>query len=118
MTTTKHTPGPWHTQDVDHLDGDDGGGACVVWVTAARANICQVVEDDEIGPTIAAMKANAALIAAAPNLLAACERLTIAAEVFAGSEPDMPTYKADEREFEEALKEARAAIAKAKGATP
>ncbi len=58
---TEHTPGPWRC--VEPAPGDD------CWrILATDANIAHVLPEDEV-------EANAALIAAAPDLLAACERL-------------------------------------------
>ena len=48
--------------------------------------------------------------AAADGLHAALSRLANAAETLVGSDPDMPGYRDDEREFDAALEGARAAL--------
>lgn len=95
--TTKHTPGPWTM----HPRGEDGAEVraitSVAWCGIASthgASGSQVIRADEA-------QANARLIAAAPDLLAACEAIIDAATPWA---PDTP-----------ALMMVRAAIAKAKG---
>ena len=91
MTKVKHTPGPWHISSDDPLavraedgDGDD-------WEVANAVDYCGFPEIQS--------KANARLIAAAPDLLAALERLA-----------ESPMFLAIEGHAE-----ATAAIAKAKG---
>lgn len=62
--TAQHTPGPWQYHVT--VDGDAivaGGGK----VRVAEALVCDVGYEDE--------RANARLIAAAPDLLAACEAM-------------------------------------------
>lgn len=76
MTDTKHTPGPWSVDAdgnvVTRLNvGDDDG-----IIALANRHVAFVDSDT--------CRANAALIAAAPDLLAACERLTKLVEELAG----------------------------------
>ena len=97
---SKYTPGPWivsdiYPADVYAKDSTTGRGRCVsTGVDIRGGNVCNTAED----------RANAALIAAAPELLAAlervlvCHRLKISLDTNAG-----------------AVEQARAAIAKAKG---
>jgi len=75
MSTPKHTPGPWQVNltRVDH--------AIFRWHIASEKNgsafpICEHVIESE--PTGAEQLANARLIAAAPDLLAAVEELVAA----------------------------------------
>lgn len=77
---TKHTPAPWAVEpDYDDIDGTvliHGAADCpgltpVALVYTADAFPC--VEDEDRAAFEAECKANAALIAAAPDLLAACE---------------------------------------------
>lgn len=89
-----HTPGPWRISDsswvTNHRDIDaptHGALAVVVWR----------MEEDERSPEC---EANAALIAAAPDLLAALEVAADALEM---------------AEFFEKAAQARAALAKARG---
>ena len=98
----EHTPGPWRIQDT--YDGTipvDG------WSEEGEESIeiCRVSLDNE---TEATQSANAALIAAAPELLAALEAIA-GGHVMAGRE-----FSALEC-IHEYQKIARAAIAKAKG---
>lgn len=97
---TKHTAGPWTVGDghIWHADEATGmgfrfapiefNGGCLAWVASDEG-------DHEAEP-------NARLIAAAPELLEACERCIAALQ--ANGAPNC-----------EAAKEARAAIAKARG---
>lgn len=105
MTTThtnetKHTPGPWsHTPMKDTIWANDGETkvatlADLPWVTLSSGRRCS---DD------ATEQANARLIAAAPELLAALERFTRWYEQ--NSVPDLQGVACD----------AFQAIAKAKG---
>jgi hypothetical protein len=92
--TTKHTPGPWGYHVT--VDGDAivaGGGK----IRVAEALVRDVSHEDE--------RANARLIAAAPDLLAALEALarSFSAVAYAAWTPEMHA--------------AVAAIAKAKGET-
>lgn len=75
MNTTSHTPGPWKIAD----DNDNRPTGC----------ICSAVCDTQIiaagrvnGYTIAEGMANARLIAAAPELLDACEKAGSVSEGF------------------------------------
>jgi hypothetical protein len=73
MPRTQHTPGPWH---VGEADGS-------LWVSGHDTNanvLCEIVGRDEgLRPGTTDLTpedcANARLIAAAPELLAACEQL-------------------------------------------
>ena len=91
MTTT-HTPGPWAT----YINGGKDG-----WIANAEGDLiaCAVRGDN--------MAANARLIAATPDLLAALEALADCAGITA-----LPGFRA---ELDAAMKDARAAIANAKG---
>ncbi len=113
MKTTEHTPGPWeyvptHNHDSPHdieIQGDrrkhKGGADSVCWLATVKGN----ATSGDIP------EANARLIAAAPDLLAACEELCHRLEVnelvnrphAPGNEYDQPAYD-----------RAKAAIAKAK----
>lgn len=89
---SKHTPGPWHfapSLDDTYVvcESDDNGASTVALVYAADA-----------------AKPDARLIAAAPDLLAALEKVLAAYE--AAREPGHGTILIDE---------ARAALAKARG---
>lgn len=89
MSGAKHTPGQWRL-DALTIIGDSGEGQHPV----AFAD----------GPTMAISDANATLIAAAPDLLAACEAL-LAGHVVGFTHAERVA----------AIAAARAAIAKAKG---
>lgn len=69
--STKHTPGPWrqHGCRIEWIDPKDG------WA-AVLAHVYEKGPDTDIEP--GADMANARLIAAAPDLLAACEALVAA----------------------------------------
>lgn len=99
---SKHTPGPWSI-------GDDNNATCEVIAGPVAIPLDRIGRSPDAGSEYIIsrdeMSANARLIAAAPDLLAALERL----ERLSGSAmmTDDPA-----REW------ARAAIAKAKGVTP
>jgi hypothetical protein len=61
---TQHTPGPWE------VDGDRDGDQLLVIQSESKGEICNVTFTLGYGH---ADEANARLIAAAPDLLAACE---------------------------------------------
>lgn len=61
----KHTPGPWH---VEPLQADEGKSLAI---TSKESGIIAIIEPDDMGVfTKGTDKANASLIAAAPELLA------------------------------------------------
>lgn len=93
MKETKHTPGPWK------VNGHPGNNAGTDWrqVTDCKENPVFIAE---------CHKNNARLIAAAPEMLEALERLLVA--------PDL-NWDHMEQESIDAMEQARAAIAKAKG---
>jgi len=105
-----HTPGPWQQRDdqtpegwvtiIGNIDGEyiDGKPECTYDV------IC--VCEDEYGERLPNVSANARLIAASPDLLTALQMLVA----------DFGDYPASERPCL-AFDKARAAIAKATGAT-
>jgi hypothetical protein len=89
MTATKHTPGPWVAIDHEIFADNQSRNIADVWISFAN------IEDEEA-------KANARLIAAAPDLLEALEAFAEYAEKGTWGSLDPVT-------------QARAAIAKAKG---
>ena len=94
---TNHTPGPWE------WDAEPGHG---VWVSSEDVGICQVDFDRAL--TDADYKANARLIAAAPDLLDAAQtayKAMIAAELSDSSRA----------EWESSIAKLNQAIAKATG---
>jgi len=120
---TKHTPGPWKVSVMmatDDMIVRDGGGA---WVHSSRrieaasgALICEVTSDSWIEgansgyPLVrsrAEMLANAALIAAAPEMLEALKTMVKIGDLHYGM--------ATGEKGGPAIQKARAAIAKAEG---
>jgi hypothetical protein len=102
VTTTKHTPGPWKLRDHPLMPGApvevvDARGLAVV-------HLCAAGEKTYDGDTTAA---NAALIAAAPDLLVA------AAELLA--DLDARSLYRRRPGLEDAADTLRAAVAKARG---
>lgn len=92
---TTHTPGPWKAEGWESVVVNDANGNTLVLMPGASYGL-------------AAVKANAALIAAAPDLLAACKAVE---DAWTGGE------SGDWRgALDLALGMARAAIAKARGA--
>jgi hypothetical protein len=96
--TQKHTPGPWFNRDNESIRCSDEDNSIVCFIALSHASC-------------ATRKSDADLIAAAPDLLAACQRVANIA--------DWDGYNIDPIHFKEALYElretARAAIAKARG---
>jgi len=95
-TKTGHTPGPWtiSTQRPDHPG---------ILVLGDSKNVCQTFHDPETPESVQESEADAALIAAAPELLAALYDAVAALE-----------EREQDENGEAALNTCRAAIAKAK----
>jgi len=123
MSDSKHTPGPWEASAVTHFDSGltyvsvrpvtpDPETMRPLLMANKEYHICRMTHT-AAQHAIAMHIANASLIAAAPDLLAAVERLM-----------DQPTMNpidmtTDQRkELWAAHAEARAAIAKATNTTP
>lgn len=99
-----HTPGPWNA----HKGTGGDPERCYVTQDAPLPYMIAEVENGAPGDTLETEWANALLIAAAPDLLAACSILD--------GLDWCPGYELSQVErLEEALKAARAAIAKATG---
>lgn len=103
-----HTPGPWNAEYDDY--GDEiwfGGYDCGTW-KVGPAYLGGHGNDPVVKAT---MEADARLISAAPDLLAACEIAENLADAVARLAPE----KVDRFKTLEALGVIRAAIAKARG---
>jgi hypothetical protein len=92
-----HTPGPWNVKYELNVDGPNRRGI-------ALTNIYSTNGPDELD-VIEENKANAQLIAAAPDLLAACEALL-------AERPETAGFMAWMNDREDQV---RAAVAKARG---
>jgi len=95
---SKHTAGPWKLRFLDHMEGEFGRE---IWINTADSheyNIAEIMGSSTKGE----QEANARLVAAAPELLEAVQRV-VKASAFMG-EIDCP---------QEILRELQAAIAKA-----
>lgn len=94
-TEAKHTPGPWaYSGSVRDVDGDKlfCGSVYPVDDTIYRGNICGLQSADYIGGiNIQEAEANASLIAAAPDLLAALQRVYHTLEAIG----DLPSMRAE-----------------------
>lgn len=106
---TAHTPGPWKVTGLSGNDGDikiiEADTRTVAWTPITSDN----------GECLSNQgKANARLIAAAPELLETLERLNLLEieSTEAGTVAEGPEL----REWSDAFEQAREAIAKAKGA--
>lgn len=102
MGTQMHTPGPWKT---DPGCGDES----VLGPDGFMVADCAIFSMRKGAPTVERNRANASLIAAAPELLRVAKRLAHAA----GMEPGADRLAA----FLIVAEEARAAIAQAEGRT-
>lgn len=97
MSAAKHTPGPWSTDEADH----DAPYQDITICGGRHRRICSVwIDDAPVHDYNAEQKANARLIAAAPELLEALRKAKTAS---------LPTEVRDV---------VNAAIAKATGGTP
>jgi hypothetical protein len=98
--TTKHTPGPWRTT---RKLGYSGHAAAEYYIYAENTNDGRSLAVAHIKKsTVQPMEANARLIAAAPDLLAALQALLAVSSACSDEETEAVIY-------------ARAAIAKARG---
>lgn len=98
---TQHTPGPWVACDWGYIVADDPTGRHEdIYI----AEVCREDDEGRIVPPIE-QQANARLIAAAPDLLAALQGLAWA----------VSGIEYVETEYAEQIADARAAIAKAQG---
>lgn len=91
----------------------DRDGFIAVWGAEGEQAICPLNVDIRTDKTVPVARANAALIAAAPDLLAACEALPD----FDLERPDAADFTDHAADFMRAMRLARAAIAKARGTT-
>lgn len=107
VVLTQHTPGPWHivsaADPIEKTIMFSFGGFVGDGDNAPIATTCTSSYSDELRPAVAL--ANARLIAAAPDLLDALDELLSSIGLNAVGWP----------ETEDAMRNARAAIAKAKG---
>lgn len=124
--TLKHTPGPWHVIQYNHVDGE-------LWLGIGWTETLADGSTRKIGPICdwhrgapefrhliapeAEQWANAHLIAAAPDLLQALRDCYAMAIVFAAMYAEQRGLKSGERVWQhaEALSKARAALDKAEG---
>jgi len=99
MTNTQHTPGPWVMDDEYGTEIIGSGKIVAVTMNQMLATKAQQKKGVLGFDDVEQIKANARLIAAAPELLEALERMVLICEAYNGLE----------------AKKARAVIAKAKG---
>ena len=111
MSTTKHTPGPWTigSSDVQPI----GLAICHGLSERKHSTIARFVKRGVDSYT--ELHANATLISAAPELLAALQRLADAAFARDTTMGDLCTLLAAKANLSDAERSARAAIAKAEG---
>lgn len=124
MSEQKHTPGPWEvlnqTEVFTSLGADSGDGIKASpsdgWMIADCGGCVTFTEIGAVELGYALRKANAHLIAAAPDLLEAAEELSTVWGKFIDSFPYQPGIGDDveNMEFREIAK-LRKAIAKARG---
>ena len=70
---SKHTPGPWRAP----LIGGDHGTTGIIWADEPHGGVVATVSRTVQHPDPAEQTANARLIAAAPDMLAALERARV-----------------------------------------
>ena len=99
---TGHTRGPWHVSK-------SGAGVLAVYAKRRQSPVCVFGNlSDDLAPDFPTAEANARLIAAAPELLAALRWIAEHGDTGAGGRPAYHDMRAH----------ARAAIAKAEGKIP
>src|SRR5689334_19211469 len=103
MSTTKHTPGPWHVEAEEWTDGQG------ILICCKDAGVALIDPDDEEGATPEDF-ANAHLIAAAPEMLEALKAFLRAPSIGSNGNGSVTIEVATFN-----LDAARAAIAKAEG---
>ena len=102
----KHTPGPWYVSQPNGTTDDNvSHSICVPF--------CRLADVQEVG-RLGESEANAALIAAAPELLAACMAAQLALAEMARSAGDVTEWNEGGYAYEAAHK-LRAAISLAEG---
>jgi len=109
MSETKHTPGPWHVRFGGRQE-DDG------WCVASQSSSDPIVVAESwprVMPPRSQLIANARLIAAAPELLAALKDTLCLAEAYFDTLPD--DGEAQDHYMASVIEPARNAIAKAEG---
>ena len=106
-TNTQHTPGPWLRLHEDKLQSQT---KAIVTENASMGGVGEVIawSNNYCGR---ASEANARLIAAAPDLLSALQNIATIAGVCAITFPNSP----GNGDFQNIVRDARAAIAKATG---
>lgn len=111
----KHTPGPWKARDCKTKNGDIWID-CDAWVNRKSASCLggTLATAHGTGTGNGSVEANARLIAAAPNMLAALKAAVpvLEGELESRTAAGMPEYEAEVRR---PLELVRAAIAKAEG---
>lgn len=104
---SEFTPGPWRIGSLESYDAYTGRPYRNVWAGQVDAAHCIARAIEEDGRGLSDVDANARLIAAAPDLLAALEGLI--------DEQNGPPLVKRESQWQEAMVLARAAIKKARG---
>ncbi len=104
-TMTEHTPGPWHVSDP--IDGRD----IPYGIDDAKGHHLADVSDNHYGNPLP-VEANARLIAAAPDLLAALEAMERRISTFGNPSHFDWSHDSNDRAM---VNQARAAVAKAQG---
>lgn len=105
-----HTPGPWMLHAPGSMRACDG--------RHGSADGCRtIVEAEIVGVPRPEAEANARLISAAPELLAALKEMADMMEMLWEAVPWGQTFNLDAKLLNEAPLHAKAAIAKAEGAT-
>ena len=105
-----HTPGPWQTDQAEHDAPYQD-----IRIHAGKGSICCVwIDDAPLHDYNAEQRANARLIAAAPDLLEAL-RVFVSCSLPVSTEIDDRGHRWTEAYLDQALPIARAAIARAEG---
>lgn len=109
----KHTPGPWNiSRDTRTIFAStDGAGVLIRGIEQTIPQIAYIASNG-FAATFEEQKANARLIAAAPELLEAAQNLLDYVREFF---PDEPLFSTDPHEQSVNVRDLEAAIRKAKG---
>lgn len=114
----KHTPGPWSLDEyISGRGAGPGVPACAVMCPNNNQVVCEIPDYCAYPEEVENNKANARLIAAAPELLAASKRVTAAFRAMGESRSLLASIFALRAECEASVLALDAAIAKATGET-
>lgn len=109
MNAAKYTPGPWELNGMAIEIPDR-------FNVGMTATLARIYDERDIALDPAEIRANAHLIAAAPELLEALKDFVNASIKFASCDPDIVGFLDSQKQFDDSVEKTVAVIAKAEGA--